>query len=866
MRLRLVLAVLVSVVMSPLAEAQMKDVSHPFILWTREEAAALRKRIESDPVAKEQYERMVAWETKPSGKSRGGANLTLLNLFKYLVLGDQAAGEAEKKALLGFIGRVPEPMTEQFKADIQKRLDAVGGDWGKIWTRGNASFADRHMRDEQTMNTLRYDVLYDALTPEERQGAEKSMRAYVQFHIDGHKPWHADFRYGKMTWLPNMSWPRAIGAHLQAVALKDQKLIEAVFNSQGGWKWFMDEYVSDGRFYNEEFGKYYSNIGSMCMYAEAVEKLGLGHLGWGYTGKGGGCMKNFLEMPLWIGYPRTEMPGGMAHFRRVTMGDARGNNGLFEHCTVPGYLPDGTGGEIWWGSGNMNGPFQKARQPLWFEWGHKRFPDAGFDYFLAQMRAPGDALYFPSLYMGLAPIDPKKVKAPPAPSYLARQRGFALLRAEESGAYWEGPWPAVAAQFGMYYAHYSHDCFAMLGMQAFNRPIYLNANGGPVAADVLSPPPPTTNPKDKPARPAHYVNEHIRSAPPTGYIARHPWVDTTRGSCGVVVDFLQARPIDGGEEGLKNHTVRSQFTPLVKFVAARPNPGVMPIHGANTEPGIFPGVQLERGYMLTKEYLFDVFWLASDRPRIYDWNVHGPGSPMLDKRFKPTSELNGSMLYREPGAKQPEGYENKIDGNDLRRVHKMQPRDAAWSAGIIQNCLLEDPSKAKLAKAWYDRGIGVKLSMLGEKDTTVFTGMSPSASDEWGGTTLFVRREAPKTVFVALHEPFEGGKQPGTTFTRIAQSDRAVAASVTGPSAYKTALNDRLLLCFGPGADEPATLEGNGESFTFNSWGHIRIAVDRVDVSGPVKALKVKVSGQPKLFVDGKEVPARCADGTLQWP
>jgi hypothetical protein len=840
-----ILATVVSLAAIPTwALAQMKDVPHPFILWTKAEAAEIRKRIETDPLARQQYERMVTWETKPSGKNRGGANLTLLNLFKYLVMGDQAAGEAEKKQLLGFIGKVPEPMTAEFKAEIQKRLDAVGGDWDKIWTRGNASFADRHMRDEQTMHTLRYDVLYDILTPDERAGVEKAMKAYVQFHIDGHKPWHADFRYGKMSWLPNMSWPRAIGAHLQAAALKDQKLIEAVFNSQGGWKWFMDAYLSDGRFYNEEFGKYYSNIGSMCMYAEAVEKLGLGHLGWGYTGKGGGTMKSFLEMTIWIGYPRTDMPGGMPNYRRVTMGDARGTNGLMEYSILPGYMPDGSGGETWWGSGNMNGPFQKARAPLWFEWGHKRFPDAGFDYFLAQMRAPTDDLYYPSLYMGLSPIDPKKVKAPPAPSYLAYERGFAFLRAEESPAYWEGPWPAVAAQFGFYYAHYSHDCFATLGMQAFNRPIYLNPSGG--KAD-------------------HYVNEHIKSGPPTGYIGRHPWADTTRGSCGVVVDYLQARPIESGEEGLKNHRMRSQFTPLVKFVAGKTNPQAKAIHGQATEPGVFPGVDMERAYMLTREYLFDLFWLSSDRPRIYDWNVHGPGAPVLDERYKPTSELNGSMLYREPAATQPADYADKYDGNDLRNVHKMLPGDAGWSSSIVQKCLLADMSKATLRKEWYDRGVGVQVSMLGESGTSVFAGMSPSASGEWGGTTLFVRRQAPKAVFVALHEPFEGGKAPQTKFARIAQSDKAVAAAVTGASAYKTELNDRLLLSFGPEVQEPQTLEGDGESFTFASHGFVRIGKDKVEVVGDVRQMSVKVEGSPQLIVNGGPAEAKIEAGLLRY-
>lgn len=148
-----------------------------------------------------------------------------------MVLDDKAAGEAEKNALLSFIGQVPEPLTEKFQADIRARIEAAGGDTNKIWARGGASFGDRHMRDEQSMNIIRYDIFYDQLTPEQRAVLEKSFNTYIQFHLDGHKPWHADFSYGQMTWLPNMSWPRAIGTHLIAVGLKDEKKIDATVKS-----------------------------------------------------------------------------------------------------------------------------------------------------------------------------------------------------------------------------------------------------------------------------------------------------------------------------------------------------------------------------------------------------------------------------------------------------------------------------------------------------------------------------------------------------------------------------------------------------------------------------------------------------------
>jgi hypothetical protein len=806
-----------------------RAIDHPFLLWTKPEAEALRKRIETDPVAKQQYERMAPWSATGKGKS---SHPTLLNLFNYLVMGDEAAGEKEKKELLKFIGKVPEPLTDEFKAKIQQLVAEAGGDYDKIWQRGNASFADSHMRDEQTLNTLRYDVLYDKLTPEEREGVEKAMRSYIQFHLDGHKPWHPDFHYGKQSWLPNMSWPRAIGTYLMAVALKDEKSIEALFNSEGGWKWFFDSYVSDGRFYNEEFAKYYSNIGTMLTYCEGLERLGLGKYGYGYTGKGGANMKSLLEMYFWIGYPRTDMPGGMPNYRRVAMGDARSADGILEpyHSIVEGYRPDGTGGDRWFQDSRMNGPLPKFLAPLWYECGARRFPDAGFDYFLAQMRKPGETVYLPSLVYGLGPIDPAKVKPPTVKSYLAYERQFAFLRADESPAYWEGAAPAVALQFGGYYAHYAHDCFSLLGYQAFNRPIYMNPmpekSSGPVT---------------------HYVNEQIKSGPPSGYIARHPWADTVRGHAGVVVDYLQARPVESGEEGLKHHRLRQDFAGAAKFVAGRAK-------------GIYPDVDQERALLLTREYLFDLFWLSSDRPRIYDWNVHGPGWAALGKEWAATSELNGSMLYREPGAKQPEGYEDKVDANDLRNVRKLQPGGDAWQHVVLQSDGLADVTKGLLTKEWFDRGIGVRVSMLGAPGTTVFSGLYPMFSPEWGGTTLVVRRETPATTFIALHEPFENGKPPATRFERIAETPIAVAARVVSKT-----LDDRILLAFGDGAGTPQTLSGDGETFTFTDYGFVRVRADTVTVEGQVSSLKVKVAGSPKLVVNGKEVSGKVEAGFMSY-
>ena len=81
---------------------------------------------------------------------------------------------------------------------------------------------------------------------------------------------------------------------------------------------------------------------------------------------------------------------------------------------------------------NMNGrdhrntKLAKLAEKHWFEMLHAKYPDGPFGYFLAQMRNRGDTKYVPTLFWGLEPIDPRRVTAPPAPSHVFAERGFAI--------------------------------------------------------------------------------------------------------------------------------------------------------------------------------------------------------------------------------------------------------------------------------------------------------------------------------------------------------------------------------------------------------------------------------------------------------
>jgi len=771
------------------APAQMNDIPHPFLLWTPDEAAAIRKRLDSDPMAARQYERMASTDIAK-------LNPTLWNLFNYMVRGDEKAGRSELAALLAFIGRRPEPLT--WNIDLSKLQ----------WNVGMPSSGDRHMRDEQTLNTLRYDVLYDRLTPQQRKGVEDAMRSYIRFHLDGHKPWHPAFHYDRTSWLPNMHWPRAIGTHVMAVALKDEKLIKAMFECpMGGFKWFLDQYIADGQFYMEEPGKYYSNIGTMLLWCEGLRRLGLDQYGYGYVGKEpagdangmarlvgdgprGTTMRKYIAMKIVMGYPRLEAPaGGTPTYTGVAMGDAGGND------LVDGYDARGRGGNRWWSTAHMNGPVPKSQVPLWFEYGQARWPDDGFDYFLAQMRKGGEEVYLPTLYLNLRPIDPKKVKPPPAKSYVTRERGFAMLRADESPNYWEGPAPAVAMQFGMYYVHYVHDCFATLGFVANNRIIY----------------------------------ERMGAGTRRGYAGGDEWRDHVRGHCGIVVDALKAQPVDNGNEGCKNQRIRQDLAGPGRFVACRAK-------------GVYPDVDMERAMVLTHEYLLDVSRLSSDKPRVYDWQVlaHGLLQGLDDaKTWTPLDKL-------------PADGEKKFTRPHLEDMHVSSAGEKPWSVVILQSHL--------------PRGVGVRVGALGEDGTTVLASGPPGMGKAGSGTSLMITRNKPATVFAVLHEPFAGGPDKArlAAFERLAQDDRSLAVRIAGPAAGQAKpVDDRVLLAYGDGVEERRTVAAGADSFTFAGFALVRIAPDKVQVQGNLTGMKLHVAGAPKLVVNGKQAAAAVAGGVM---
>ena len=296
------------------------------------------------------------------------------------------------------------------------------------------------------------------------------------------------------------------------------------------------------------------------------------------------------------------------------------------------------------------------------------------------------------------------------------------------------------------------------------------------------------------------------------------------------------------------------------------------------EPEVWPGVDMVRALFLTREYLFDVYQLTSKTPRLYQWHVHALGQAQVDAAWKPTTELV-DKLYDLSNRQVAKRLEDPIehDRYQLGDVHRLDAGDQPWSFTAIQTCALEDPAQSVLGRAWYDRKIGVRISMLGAKETRVFEGKSPESRrapgkegnkgdhsnlpNEVGGVTLMVERRAPATVFVALHEPFKDGQPRVETFRCVQQTDDGVAVAVVGKPG--TGIDDRLLLRFWEKHDQPLTLGGDGESFTFADHVYLRIGADKVEASGDLRTMRLKVAGRPRLVVNSKDRPTTVEGGIL---
>ncbi len=712
-----------SLVLASGLSAAADEARHPFMLWTAQEAAALRKKIEIEPWAKAAYAR--------------GAD----NLLRFGVMGDKAAGEEEKKLLL---------------ADLGASEPAGAGDAYKTASARNA---------------FRYDVVQDLLTPGERAKVKAAFVQAIQWRAAD----VAKARWTRSNWLPNLAYVGYMRLHLAAAATGDRDFIRTLWSAPNGLKWYLDEYLSDGGFYNEEFGKSMWMYEPMAQWCWAMDRLGMGDIGWDYKGRQGASFRGSIESLIRLTYPRVDLDRPFFHFARLSIGDARGGGAglsggpvaIFQHRLVAGDVPremlsqKGFGGYI---------GYANALEHL-----HAKWPDAGYGYFLVQHRGDGNAYDMP-LRFGVAPIAPS-AKPPPAPSGVYPGRGLVMLRAEESPAYWESPAPAVSMRLATPYAHHVQDCLALTGFYAFNRPLYVN-------------------------------HSH-----PTGYTGTDPgYSNSIRSHSAVIVDGMEPACLT------VPLATRQGLGPLVKFAAARGK-------------GVYPGVDQTRALMLTREYLLDVSCLVSPRPRDYLWQVHtfGQACPDNPAAWAESADLRASLgdLGRERSCATGDTWTVTAVQTSGTQNEKFCPFGPRWftdRVGVRVTMLGEPGTRAYTAWA------PVVPSIPGD-----WRGRNRFAygEDEPAGVAVVATRRAAATIFAAVHEPFQTTRRLRAV-RRVAQDAGGIVVAVHGE-----AFTDYLMLRFGDDVGKPVTMGSGDETFTFADYGYVRMANGRAETAGDVKVARL---------------------------
>ncbi|MFP4105570.1 MAG: hypothetical protein ACLFVU_05690 [Phycisphaerae bacterium] len=801
LRKHLGIVTLVLAVLCSATWAEMNKVQRPFILWTAEDIRQIRKTIENEDWAKK------AW--KDLQAHRNGKVEPFRNLLKYAVFGDKDAGLAEKKELMRMVNS-PAPQ-------------------------GMA----------QWINCIRYDQLHELLSEEEKAKCEKVFREYIDLAIhkrdildpkifnDSRNFSRYDARkYTRSNWLPNIIWPRKVSANLMAVALADEDLIRETWKAYGSMKWYFDHYLSDKGFYQEEFSKMGSTPGAMLMYCRGLDRLGLDEMGYGYTGGTdkesgiGATMKGHIETLMDLGYPRLEIHSSRPQFPMVTMGDLRQGgssrtfnlpSAAFQHSIVMGYIDKEHGGDARWAAhgawgGTIRGKHPqwdgysnftpKMMHPLWFEICHKRWPKSGFGYFLAQMRAPDEKQYIPSLYFGLEPIDPDKVKAPPAPSAVWPERGVVMLRAEESPKYWTSPKPAVSMRTATPYAHSVRDSLAIMGFYAMNRPILLNRQVTP------------------------------------GYAKG--WSRSAQSHNTIVVD-------DAEPAFTTDVSTRSHFSKKWKFAST-------------SSSKIYEGVDLSRTLVLTDDYLLDIVDGKSEKPRSWTLFIHalGRAKPEDETRWSKT-ELPGKLTKLAESRK----MDPDADAWSLTILQDLALDDpskakmpAEWykrKVGDRITMLGQEGTEVYTART--PRHVRSYRNEEGKKITEEY----PS---EVGGVTLAVRREGKSTRYVTLHQPFGNGKAKKLRVQEVVKNGTAVLYNIrTQPLEVSDLIAVDLA-----GTPGKQTLSEDGESLTFDGFVLMRMEDKTLTAEGGLLSLKTRVPSGTKLIVNGKQVETQQdEDDMLHW-
>jgi hypothetical protein len=433
---------------------------------------------------------------------------------------------------------------------------------------------------------------------------------------------------------------------------------------------------------------------------------------------------------------------------------------------------------------------------------YKRYKDPGYAWLLSLNPKRDANVSYGRATWGYVALThgeplPEKPSPPPAPGGVYSGLGFALLRADQSPDYWTSGGLAAVVMLGKWLSHGHSDDYSLI-LHGKGRLLYPDLN-------VIQYEP-------------SYLN----------------WSRDGNAHSTLLVDHQS--PSHGP------FTTRQDFGEDAKYFS---------ITGS-----AYQGVRQTRALLLTKEYLADFFHAAETdepaRPHVFDWVLHGLGRLYVGNpgAYRPTNELVPFYWW--------------VDNERGR------PTDVAFQADWIQRSAGITPGLQALGKEWFQQELGVRMTMLGSKGTEVYAGDGPltngppyhrlDGNPEGSLPMLVVRREAPATLFTAVHEPYEGRpKVHGVR--RLAETGSAAMVMVQAAD-----FTDYLMTAFDE--SEHTLASAGGEVFTFSDYGYLRIEKGAWRVRGKVSGFRLRPASPPldsEAVVNGKKQRLTKAEGLVGW-
>jgi hypothetical protein len=647
-----------------------------------------------------------------------------------------------------------------------------------------------------------YDLTCDTFSPAERQRVEDWLRAACRLVIQGEKLW---------TTTPNLVFGKHYNVGLAGFCLGDKELIDWGLNDpgahgprKGGFYQVLDAMIEDRHFWAEApiYALHY-DVHGMLALAEAARHYDGADLYHYVSKKSGASIKGVVDGYLLMSYPLERTGIGRGSIRLATFADGstsytpRGE--LFDTFLINPLdaVP------------NFSGELEIA---------YKRYKDPGYAWLLGlNPKRDANITYGRATwgYIGLTHGEPlpERTTPPPAPGGVYPGLGFALLRADQSPDYWTSGGLTAVVMLGKWLSHGHADDYNLI-LHGKGRLLYPDLN-------VIQYEP-------------SYLN----------------WTHE-----GIAHNTLLA---DHQSPSHGPFTTRQDLGPDVKYFS---------ITGS-----AYQDVRQTRAVLLTKEYLADFFQAAdvqepkgtvpvsSDETRdsrparthVFDWVLHGlghlyPGNP---------------GAYRPSNALVP--YYWWIDNERSRST------DATFQADWIQRTAGITPGLQALGQEWFQQEVGVRMTMLGSKGTEVFAGDGPmtngppyhrlDGNPEGSLPLVVVRREAPATLFTAVHEPYQGRPK--------IQAVRSLAATSTAALVMVQAADftDYLMTAFDEGQHTLAS--AGGAVFTFSDYGYLRIEKGAWRVQGKVGGFRLRPASPPPdstVVVNGKKERLTVAKGLVEW-